>query len=439
MDKIKIFVNTFRERWRGSKKFKFIILASIVGVILVFSLFNSAAQKKGVRTKIDTGTTVVNKNPDAGFTLPNNPEYREGLQKKEEDRKNESSGGYIQQTHKVDMPPSAVKRVSVDTNTSSIEDVMKAKPVEKPVVTAKPPSATISRTPPNPSQSQRRGNEKSPAEAEIQRLNNLYALADAYSQPNGAFVSNKSLDTTEIEALDNKKTSEGTTTVEEDFKIIPGSTFLGQLLTPINSNYPEMKVLIRFSSGDLMGYVGVGKADLKSLGSGMVMTVDKIVSPQGKEYQVEGLAFNKTDGNPGFRDDVNMYLAQRLGYGFLGDAFGSVGTLIKNRMDDAQKPNVYGLNKNNTGGGNDGGCAKWVNINGTAYCEQLSNSSVNERVQINDENKYKHSVMTDAGYALAGALADRTGSTMGGIFSKIADSYETEVVVNPQAVLVIFY
>ena len=47
--------------------------------------------------------------------------------------------------------------------------------------------------------------------------------------------------------------------------------------------------------------------------------------------------------------------------------------------------------------------------------------------------------MTDAGYALAGALADRTGSTMGGIFSKIADSYETEVVVNPQAVLVIFY
>ena len=200
-----------------------------------------------------------------------------------------------------------------------------------------------------------------------------------------------------------------------------------------------MKVLIRFSSGDLMGYVGVGKADLKSLGSGMVMTVDTIVSPQGKEYQVEGLAFNKTDGNPGFRDDVNMYLAQRLGYGFLGDAFGSVGNLIKNRMDDAQKPNVYGLNKNNTGGGNDGGCAKWVNINGTAYCEQLSNSSVNERVQINDENKYKHSVMTDAGYALAGALADRTGSTMGGIFSKIADSYETEVVVNPQAVLVIFY
>ena len=70
---------------------------------------------------------------------------------------------------------------------------------------------------------------------------------------------------------------------------------------------------------------------------------------------------------------------------------------------------------------------------------ELSNSSVNERVQINDENKYKHSVMTDAGYALAGALADRTGSTMGGIFSKIADSYETEVVVNPQAVLVIFY
>ena len=244
MDKIKIFVNTFRERWRGSKKFKFIILASIVGVILVFSLFNSAAQKKGVRTKIDTGTTVVNKNPDAGFTLPNNPEYREGLQKKEEDRKNESTGGYIQTSHKVDMPPSAVKRVSVDTNTSSIEDVMKAKPVEKPVVTAKPPSATISRTPPNPSQSQRRGNEKSPAEAEIQRLNNLYALADAYSQPNGAFVSNKSLDTTEIEALDNKKTSEGTTTVEEDFKIIPGSTFLGQLLTPINSNYPEMKVLV---------------------------------------------------------------------------------------------------------------------------------------------------------------------------------------------------
>ena len=83
MDKIKIFVNTFRERWRGSKKFKFIILASIVGVILVFSLFNSAAQKKGVRTKIDTGTTVVNKNADAGFTLPNNPEYREELQKKD--------------------------------------------------------------------------------------------------------------------------------------------------------------------------------------------------------------------------------------------------------------------------------------------------------------------------------------------------------------------
>lgn len=443
MEKIRMFIETFMGRWRSDRKFKFIILASIVGVILIFSIFNSAAQKKGVRTKVDTGNTIVNKNPDAGYTLPNNPEYRAGLQKQEEDRQRASTGGFIEKTNKTQMPPSIniVKKENNDTNTTAAQNIMSAKPVEKPTITAKPPSVapTINRTAPNPSQSQRRGNEKSPAEAEIQRLNNLYALADAYSKPNGAFVSNKSLDTDQIEAMEKKKESEGTTTVEEDFKIVPGSTFIGQLLTPINSNYPEMKVLIRFASGDLMGYVGVGKADLKSLGSGMVMTVDKLVSPKGKEYEVEGLAFNKTDGNPGFKDDVNMYLAQRLGYGFLGDAFGSVGNLIKTRMDDAQKPNVYGLNKNNTGGGSSGGCEKWVNINGTAYCEKLSSSNANERVQINDENKYKHSIMTDAGYALAGALGERAGSTMGGIFSKIADSYETEVVVNPQAVLVIFY
>ena len=441
MNKIFTFIETARERWKNSSvKVKFLILSSVVIVILIFTIFNSAAERKGVRTKVDTGNTIINKNPDAGFTLPNDPKYRESLQKKEEDRKKDSTGGYIEKTNKTPMPPSISVVKSEDANKSKIQDIMAAKPVEKPVVTAKPPSvATINRTPANPSQSQRRGNEKSPAEAEIQRLNNLYALADAYSKPNGAFVSNKSLDTDQIEAMEKKKESEGTTTVEEDFKIVPGSTFIGQLLTPINSNYPEMKVLIRFASGDLMGYIGVGKAELKSLGSGMVMTVNKVVSPKGKEYEVEGLAFNKTDGNPGFKDDVNMYLAQRLGYGFLGDAFGSVGTLIKNRMDDLQKPNVYGLNKNNTGRDSGSGCEKWVNINGTAYCEKLSRSNPNERVQINDENKYKHSVATDAGYALTGALADRTGSTMGGIFSKIADSYETEVVVNPQAVLVIFY
>lgn len=273
-------------------------------------------------------------------------------------------------------------------------------------------------------------------------LSMIYALNDSFTRAYGAHVSNQSLDQATATKLMSEKEDKPGVEVSEDFRIIPGSTFYGTLLTPITSIFTEAKVVVRLTTGDLDGWTAVGNANLKSLGSGMVMQINKLVSPKGEEKSVDGLVFSDQTGSPGFKDDIDHYLFQRIGYSLLGDISETIGDTLGTRMEAKNQAKTYGLNKNNTGSGQSGTvCIEYQTVGNSAVCTKygIVGSDPNQRVQTNDETVYTNSTTQAIKNAVIGKGARTTGTMLGSVFDEMANGYRTEVKVNPQSVIVIFY
>jgi hypothetical protein len=447
-------VKEFKNRFKSDKKFRIIVIVTTVAALAIYMLVDSVSQSHS--QTLSAGSQVKRygntENANANYEIPNNTAAKEALLKKDAERKDNTTGSYIDTIRKpAEEKPEKVSRReaneksnkqasdAINSQIKRIENDQKAREEEKQ---AEKPAITINRQ----QQSKRGGGGKERTiEDEINELNALYAIADSYTQASPAYVSMKGLDDYDVDRIQKsgEEKAQTTTTYAEDFKIMPGSTFMANLLTPINSNYPEMKPLIKFTSGDLAGWIGVGNSSLKSLGSGMVITITKIVDPQGNEKAVNGLAFNSQNGNPAFKDDIDNYLAQRLGYGVLGDLFNTAGSVISSRIEDKVAPDVYGLNNRASSSGqySDPVCAQWQDVGGVRTCMKWNHTvpDVNQRVQKNDTKVYPHSIPSEIGLRTMGSGASRAGSVIGGIFSDLANGYKTEITVNPQAVLVIFY
>lgn len=438
---------------KGQKIISIVALSAIVLTISLGTLSGEKQKSRDIEAKIKASSL---QNKDSSYDIRGSQDELNALGKIEIDRKEnqlkKENPVYIETTRKT--PDEERHFVNFEENKTTINvDTIPGLTIPRPTVKEEDVEeediATRTRakkTANTDVQSDETG------ESLVADLTNLYAIYDSYNRVYGGFSSEASLSDTQINNL-NKQFVEPTTTMITDFRIMPGSTFMGSLMTPINSNYPEMKVLIKFSTGDLKGWTGVGKGSLKSVGSGIVLTVDRVVSPKGEEYQVQGLAFNEKTGNPGFKDEVNNYLGQRLGYGILADIFNTAGSVVGTRIDDKYKPDVEGLNPNipNIAGGLGGNgsksepqCAEYKNIGGSVVCVRWLQDGgieniINERIIKNDKNIYQHSMGSEiAGRSMA-AGAQRIGSVVGGTFNELANSYTTEVIVDPQSVLVIFY
>lgn len=164
--------------------------------------------------------------------------------------------------------------------------------------------------------------------------------------------------------------------------IKPGSSYIGTLINPLNSLYKQVKPIINIEAGDLAGYRIVGEITSNEASGGLIITGNKVVSPNGVEENVNFVAIRNNDGEltPLFVDEIDRHLMGKIGYTVLGAL------------------------------AND-------------YSSQLSGNNMKDDNSIN----------------LGDTTTTETGEQLSGTFSEIARQYKTEIKVNPQTMIIIFY
>lgn len=435
--------NTFKAICADKKKLAGI--GAVMAIVLVSVVLNSTASNNDVKARTYAkvkSTELTNK--DASYKVGGRPDEMLALNKEEEKIKAEntskSNGAYIPATFDYDLNNTVIEAKAPKekklTDSNPIFNIPREEE-KKPAIER----TSVDKRGREVNQKEAAAVQSRKTEFSNEELAKIWTVANSYNAATGAKVSNQSIGEAQMKELLEKANKKPGVEVSEDFRIVPGSTFYGTLLTPISSIFTEAKVVVKLTSGDLNGWIGVGQANLKSLGSGMVMQITKITSPEGKTQNVDGLVFSDVTGSPGFKDDIDHYLFQRIGYSILGDMSEAVGDTLGTRLEAKNQGKTYGLNKNVTS--NSGGpiCLEYQNIGGSAVCTRYGTTGAdpNKRVQTNDETIYDNSVVDAAKNAALAKGAKTTGSMLGQVFSDMADGYKTEVKVNPQSVLVVFY
>lgn len=167
------------------------------------------------------------------------------------------------------------------------------------------------------------------------------------------------------------------------FMIKPGSTYLAKVLNPTNSLYSsQVRPVMDITSGDLKGYRLVGEISYAEGAEGVIITGSEVVSPSGEKYQVDftAMRYNKNELTPMFADEIDRHLGARIGYSVLGALTSD-------------------------------------------YAGMLATNSVKDTIKVNPGE----------------TTAERSGEIISQTFSDIASQYKTEIKVNPQNVIVIFY
>ena len=164
--------------------------------------------------------------------------------------------------------------------------------------------------------------------------------------------------------------------------IKPGSSYIGTLINPLNSLYQEVKPIINIEAGDLKGYRLVGEISSNEASGGLIINGTKVVSPEGVEANISFVAIRNNDGEltPLFVDEIDRHLMGKIGYTVLGALT------------------------------ND-------------YASQVSGNSKKDSNSIN----------------FGETTSTETGDQLSQTFSEIAQQYRTEIKVNPQSMIIIFY
>ena len=164
--------------------------------------------------------------------------------------------------------------------------------------------------------------------------------------------------------------------------IKPGSSYIGTLINPLNSLYQEVKPIINIEAGDLRGYRLVGEISSNEASGGLIISGSKVVSPEGVEVNTSFVAIRNTDGEltPLFVDEIDRHLMGKIGYTVLGALT------------------------------ND-------------YASQVSGNNRKDSNSIN----------------FGETTSTETGDQLSQTFSEIAQQYRTEIKVNPQSMIIIFY
>lgn len=164
--------------------------------------------------------------------------------------------------------------------------------------------------------------------------------------------------------------------------IKPGSSYIGTLINPLNSLYQEVKPIINIEAGDLRGYRLVGEISSNEASGGLIINGTKVVSPEGVEANISFVAIRNNDGEltPLFVDEIDRHLMGKIGYTVLGALT------------------------------ND-------------YASQVSGNNRKDSNSIN----------------FGETTSTETGDQLSQTFSEIAQQYRTEIKVNPQSMIIIFY
>lgn len=166
-------------------------------------------------------------------------------------------------------------------------------------------------------------------------------------------------------------------------QIRPGSSYVARLINPVNSLYADqLKPILDITTGDLQGYRLVGEINFSEASNGVIITGNKVVSPNGDEHSVEftAIRYEGDELTPLFADEIDRHLGGRIGYSILSALTSD-------------------------------------------YSGMLQTNSVKDTNMVNPGE----------------TTAQKSGEVMSKTFDELAEQYVTEVKVNPQNLIVVFY
>lgn len=384
-EKFKKELTSYLEKLRSDKHTKkktIIIGGTICGFIAVLFIGRAllaapAPQKyKSKQKPLEISSPTLVKGTD--YETTTNPDQINSYvinEKKIEEKTKEDGTPYIPTRHSLEDGVSIWDINEKELEPNPIEQ-LKPKPKEQPAVEDNKTEEVVATVENNKTEEPVEAPEPIDYVSKAEKLNRYLAIADGYNVSYGSIATG--LLTSLYEEKDVKK-EEKIEKKDETFRILPGSSFIGDLLTPLTSTFPEVKPMIKFKTGDLRDWIGIGNISFKNLGMGVIIRIEKIVDPNGKEYSADGIAINTANGKfePVFADKVRHFLPQKIGYSLLAALAGEAQGITK-----GQDP--MGAN-----------------------------------------------------------FGTKTAGIAGGVlqqdFSEMASSYKSDVAVNPKSVLVVFY
>jgi len=169
----------------------------------------------------------------------------------------------------------------------------------------------------------------------------------------------------------------------EKLLIKPGSSYIARLMNPINTLHAQdVRPIIDIVDGDLAGYRMIGTIAFQEASNGLIIKGEELISPSGERMDVEAVAVQFKDGEltPLFADEVDRHLGEKFGYTVLAALTGD-------------------------------------------YTSMISGNSEKEDNEI----------------APGDTIISNGGEIVSGTFEDLAAQYVTEVKVNPQTMIIMFY
>jgi hypothetical protein len=166
------------------------------------------------------------------------------------------------------------------------------------------------------------------------------------------------------------------------FNIRLGATFKARLLTPLNTIYQQFSPLIEFTNGRLKGFRSAGSMIYSEGAKGVILHFAEMEDSYGQAYTINAYGINIQTLSPTFADEINRHLGPKIGFSVL-----SALTQDTMSYQNETSQNEYGVS--------------------TPYVGQT--------------------------------IANKTLSAGNKVIENILKTYQDEVKVNPQAMIIIFY
>lgn len=196
-----------------------------------------------------------------------------------------------------------------------------------------------------------------------------------------------------VKVVEDNKTDDNKSDLKELY-ILPGSSFYGTLSNPLYSLHPNMKAIIHIEHKDFIGCNFIGDTQIFQTNAALMINLKSYACKDGKNGSVNGIAVNLDNFKPIFADEVNRHLLPKALILTVDALLGGINAAFEARNQQTTETDLTTMTSTKT----------WTNkaTNPADYFkpnQELSNE----------------------------------------ILKELLSNYKTEISVNPQAMVVIFY
>jgi hypothetical protein len=168
-----------------------------------------------------------------------------------------------------------------------------------------------------------------------------YLSSDSIADSNHYNFNNGVLLVETNNSSDNVTNTNVTNINELSNRIKAGSSFYAELLTPINSLYPGLKVIAEISTKELGKITLIGTAVPNSNSTSMTIQFNELITENNKRESISAIGINAKNLTPGFVDNLDTKFFPRLSLALLGSVvdtlatFGSINVNLSERKEES--------------------------------------------------------------------------------------------------------